>query len=246
MSDEELLIKYRKYKKKRSIIIMIIISFILGFALYLYNHFNNTSSSKINENEIVKEKIIKDEVAPVIILKEKNIEILKGDDINYLDYIESVTDDIDGNILDRILYENIDTSSIGMHSIIYSVSDSSGNSSQEILNVLVKEKEEENNQSQEQKVNRKSNQPKQTPQEPKQAEPTIESKPENNTVNQEQTTENKPSKKTIKYFLFSDGYTMANVAEVCAEELRKTNKTGICSPIQDENGIYLGMKLETN
>ena len=39
---------------------------------------------------------------------------------------------------------------------------------------------------------------------------------------------------------------MKNVAEVCATELRKTNKTGMCSPIQDENGIYLGMKLETN
>jgi len=39
---------------------------------------------------------------------------------------------------------------------------------------------------------------------------------------------------------------MQNVSEACATELKKTNKTGICSPIQDENGIYLGMKLETN
>lgn len=39
---------------------------------------------------------------------------------------------------------------------------------------------------------------------------------------------------------------MQNVSEACATELKKTNRTGICSPIQDENGIYLGMKLETN
>ena len=45
--------------------------------------------------------------------------------------------------------------------------------------------------------------------------------------------------------MFKDGYTMMNVAEKCADELKKTNRKGMCSPLQDENGIYIGMKLET-
>ena len=247
MSDEELLIKYRKYKKKRMIIIIITIIFILIIGSCIYIHFNNTSSPEVNETK--EELLVKDEVAPVIKLKVKDIEILKGDDINYLEYIESVIDNNDGDLLDKVTYEEIDTSNIGEYSIIYSVSDKAGNSSQEIINVLIKEPEivedqpkeesQTNNKTSNQKQsNSKSNQT--TPkEEPKQEQP---SQPENNNNN-----ENKPTNnKIIKYFLFSDGYTMTNVAEVCAEELKKTNRTGMCSPIQDENGIYLGMKLETN
>ena len=86
-----------------------------------------------------------------------------------------------------------------------------------------------------------------------------ESKPSNNnntsnntpaqkpeTPPKEETPNNPSTEKIVKYFLFKDGYTMLNVSEICASELKKTNRTGICSPIQDENGIYLGMKLETN
>lgn len=86
-----------------------------------------------------------------------------------------------------------------------------------------------------------------------------ESKPSNNnntsnntpapkpeTPPKEETPNNPSTEKIVKYFLFKDGYTMLNVSEICAAELKKTNRTGICSPIQDENGIYLGMKLETN
>ena len=74
----------------------------------------------------------------------------------------------------------------------------------------------------------------------------------NNTTTKPEPPSNDPvedipsTKKIIKYFLFKDGYTMQNVSEACATELKKTNRTGICSPIQDEDGIYLGMKLETN
>lgn len=143
MSDEELLIMYQKYKRKRMIIIAVILLFILLISLYLYFHFNNTSSPEVEK--IKEEVIVKDEVAPIIKLKVNNIEITKGDDISYLDYIESVIDDKDGDLLDKVKYQEIDTSIIGEQSIIYSVSDNSGNSSQEILSVLIKEKILENN-----------------------------------------------------------------------------------------------------
>lgn len=243
MSDEELLIMYQKYKRKRMIIIAVILIFILLMSLYLYFHFNNTSSPEVEK--IKEEVIVKDEVAPIIKLKVNNIEITKGDDISYLDYIESVIDDKDGDLLDKVKYQEIDTSIIGEQSIIYSASDNSGNSSQEILSVLIKEKILENNNG-----SSSNNSPM-----PDKEKPSIPSnnnssnketnKPKDPVQNEKPIIENKPSTKIVKYFLFSDGYTMVNVAEACANELKKTNQTGMCSPIQDENGIYLGMKLET-
>ncbi len=244
MSDEELLIKYRKYKKKRMIIIFgLILIFLLVMISYLYFHFNNTSSPEIIEKK-QEELVIKDEDAPIIKLKINYLEITKGDDIHYLDYVESAIDEVDGDLIEQVQYEKIDTSVIGESSIVYTVSDKSGNSSQTILSVLIKEetKQEENSSSlPQQSENAKpiqKNEPAPTP-------------PKNEEIPSPSIQETSPkidntSGKIIKYFLFSDGYTMKNVAEVCATELRKTNKTGICSPIQDENGIYLGMKLETN
>lgn len=50
----------------------------------------------------------------------------------------------------------------------------------------------------------------------------------------------KPSNKD---FLFADGYTMENVTGVCTQALIESGASGMCIPIQDEDGIYLGMRL---
>lgn len=252
MSDEELLLKYRKYKKKRFIIIIGITFFllILIFSVILYFHFNNTSSTEPKENS-KEDVVIKDEDAPIIKLKTQEIEIMKGDDINYKDYIESVEDKIDGNLIEEVQYEMIDTSIIGEQSIIYSISDKAGNTSQAILKVTIKEKEEQVdiNNSEINSTETKSNSIKKDSN-----NKNSESKPSQNVEQnpqipkQEELTKkgNNTSEKIVKYFLFSDGYTMLNVSDACATELKKINRTGMCSPMQDENGIYLGMKLETN
>lgn len=250
MSDEELLIKYHEYKRKRMIIISIIVLFFILIAgLILYFHFNNTSSTELEEKP-KEEVIVKDEEAPIIKLKIEELELTKGDDINYIDYVESVIDKVDGNLIDELKYEEIDTSIVGEQSIVYSVNDKSGNTSQAILKVIVKEKEEPENQ---------ENIPENNSTENRQTPPKVESNQKNNTTTttpkeepkqtqpvQETPKNDNNSGKIVKYFLFSDGYTMMNVADACASELKKTNRTGMCSPIQDENGIYLGMKLETN
>ena len=251
MSDEELLLKYRKYKKKRFIIIGgITFLLILIFSVILYFHFNNTSSTepKVNSKEDV---VIKDEDAPIIKLKIKEIEIMKGDDINYKDYIESVEDKIDGNLIEEVQYEMIDTSIVGEHSIIYSVSDKAGNTSQAILKVIIKETEEQvdTNNSKTGSTKNKSNSIKNdSDNKNSESKPSQKEEQNSQTPKQEEATknDNNTSEKIVKYFLFSDGYTMLNVSDACATELKKINRTGMCSPIQDENGIYLGMKLETN
>lgn len=252
MSDEELLTKYREYKKKRMIIISIIaLFFILIAGLILYFHFNNTSSTDLEEKP-KEDVIVKDEEAPIIKLKIEELEVTKGDDINYIEYVESVEDKVDGDLIEELKYEEIDTSNVGEQSIVYSVSDKSGNTSQAVLKVIVKEQEapeepetpEENKSTESRKTppkeesnNKNTGTTQQPQQQPKQEQPKQEEPPKQ---------ENNTSGKVVKYFLFSDGYTMLNVADACASELKKTNRTGMCSPIQDENGIYLGMKLETN
>ena len=248
MSDEELLTKYREYKKKRMIIISIIVLFFILIAgLILYFHFNNTSSTDLEEKP-KEDVIVKDEEAPIIKLKTEELEVTKGDDINYIEYVESVEDKVDGDLIEELKYEEMDTSNVGEQSIVYSVSDKSGNTSQAILKVIVKEQEapeepetpEENKSTESRKTPPKgesNNKNTGTTQQPQQEQPKQEEPPKQ---------ENNTSGKVVKYFLFSDGYTMLNVADACASELKKTNRTGMCSPIQDENGIYLGMKLETN
>lgn len=224
MTDEQLLTMFRKYKKKRNIIIISILVIIIS-SIFIFLSISNTSSKNdAKSKEITNVSKEKDEIAPVIKLNTNYIEIIEGGDVDYLKYIESVIDDKDGDLLESITYNEIDTTKIGEQKIVYTVSDSSGNTSQEVVVVNVLKKEEQ------QPSNSASNNTTTKP------EP-----PSNDPV------EDIPStKKIIKYFLFKDGYTMQNVSEACATELKKTNRTGICSPIQDEDGIYLGMKLETN
>ena len=51
------------------------------------------------------------------------------------------------------------------------------------------------------------------------------------------------SKPQEKIFLYSDGYTQANVAQACLAELQASGRGGGCYPITDENGLYIGMRL---
>lgn len=248
MTDEQLLAKYRKYKKKRNIIIISILLIVI-ISVFIFLSISNTSSKEDEKpKEITNISEVKDEIAPEIKLRTNSIEITEGGDIDYLKYIESVIDDKDGDLLENIIYEEIDTSKIGEQKIIYTVSDSSGNTSQEVVIVNIKKKEEPVSPPKENTSSNKVETPKK-----EESKPSTNNNTSNNTASpqpetppQEESPSNPSNEKIVKYFLFKDGYTMLNVSEVCAAELKKTNRTGICSPIQDENGIYLGMMLETN
>lgn len=248
MTDEQLLAKYRKYKKKRNIIIISILLIVI-ISVFIFLSISNTSSKEDEKpKEITNIPEVKDEIAPEIKLRTNSIEITEGGDIDYLKYIESVIDDKDGDLLENIIYEEIDSSKIGEQKIIYTVSDSSGNTSQEVVIVNIKKKEEPVSPPKENTSSNKVETPKK-----EETKPSTNNNTSNNTASpqpetppQEESPSNPSNEKIVKYFLFKDGYTMLNVSEVCAAELKKTNRTGICSPIQDENGIYLGMMLETN
>ena len=72
-----------------------------------------------------------------------------------------------------------------------------------------------------------------------------ESNKENNSNNkqEEQKTEKTTSKPSNKDFLFTDGYTMENVTQAAQDYLTSSGYAGECVPIQDNEGVYLGMRV---
>ena len=72
-----------------------------------------------------------------------------------------------------------------------------------------------------------------------------ESNKENNSNNkqEEQKTEKTTSKPSNKDFLFTDGYTMENVTQAAQDYLTSSGYAGECTPIQDNDGVYLGMRV---
>lgn len=59
-------------------------------------------------------------------------------------------------------------------------------------------------------------------------------------TNSEKITNEKPANKD---FLFTDGYTMDNVTQAAQNYLKSSGRAGECIPIQDNEGIYLGMRV---
>lgn len=246
MTDEQLLVMYKKYKKKRIILFILLITIIL-ISISIYLCVSNTPrKDKVETNKSTNNEVIEDQTAPEIKLNIDNIEIMRGGDIDYLKYIESVIDDIDGDLMSKLTYVEIDTSLVGEQKIIYNVSDSSGNTSQAIIKVNILEKEIPIDNSSQQLSSSNPEPPTQDEITPSSNSGSVNStKPSDETKipSHNQTQTNSSQETIVKYFLFSDGYTMLDVSDICATELKKTNRTGMCSPIQDENGIYLGMKL---
>lgn len=223
MSDEELLNKYKSYKKKRNIII-IIISLLLALSILIVGNFPKNNENVPKTIETSKEEAEKDQISPILELKVETDEIEVNSVIDYKNYIKTAIDNVDGDITDNVEFNKIDTSQIGTFDIVYYVFDSSNNMTQKILQMTIIKKEE-------QVV---EDIPKKEEQNTKPTKPVID----NSKI--------ETKEPIIKYFMFKDGYTMGNVVEVCAEELKKSNRAGRCLPITDDNGIYLGMKLELN
>lgn len=254
MTDEELILMYQQYKNKRRIIIIVIIFLICVSLLVVYKFPKLDNNKNNDEHTEIKEEVL-DSVPPDLKLIVSSIEIIQDEEIDYISYIESAIDDIDGDLKDKVEFNEIDTSIIGEQIIVYFVSDSANNSIQKELLVNVKEKEVEvetpkTEQSSQDNKKTESSQSKGNTSNNSNSNSSNNGSNDSNTSNNTSTNNNSSQQATkeniVKYFLFSDGYTMANVTDACVSELKKYNRTGMCSPIQDENGIYLGMKLEIN
>ena len=109
--------------------------------------------------EVMKDSVVKevplvveviDTVSPVIVLKDEKITIEQGDDIDLTSNIESVNDEIDGDLsyLEEVLedsnnYYNVsysdDLNSVGSHEITINAVDKSGNVSSQVFTLEVVE-----------------------------------------------------------------------------------------------------------
>ena len=92
-----------------------------------------------------------DTTAPVITLKEESIQITEGEEYNFLDNIESVTDEVDGTIefLEEVLEDSVNyynlsyeenVFDVGVHEIKVVAKDKYGNEATATYNFEVKEK----------------------------------------------------------------------------------------------------------
>lgn len=81
-----------------------------------------------------------DDVAPIIVLKESAVTVDNGVKLNLKDYIESATDNVDGDLKEKVKYNSIDTNTAGNYTVNYEVDDSAGNHGTCSMIISIKEK----------------------------------------------------------------------------------------------------------
>lgn len=81
--------------------------------------------------------IQKDTTPPVLELSKKSIIVNVNDQIDYKSYIKEASDDRDGNILDKVTYNPVDTSKKGKQVMTYTLQDESGHEVKKDLTIHV-------------------------------------------------------------------------------------------------------------
>jgi len=128
--------KGEKMTKKSAIIILVSFIIVLNVIVGLFQKYVGKDEP---QNNTVEEQNIVDNEAPILVLKENKFVIYQGVDFNYEAFIVSATDNIDGDLRDKVQYNEVDFSNIGTYKIEYSVEDNAGNKTTEILDLIVKE-----------------------------------------------------------------------------------------------------------
>lgn len=81
----------------------------------------------------------KDEEAPTLKLTHKRIQIAQNETLDYKSYIKEANDNVDGDILASVQYNEIDTSKLGTYEVKYSLKDKAVNETNQTLTVDVVE-----------------------------------------------------------------------------------------------------------
>lgn len=132
-------------KKKKLWILLIIVLFFCSFTSVLFNYKDIKRNIEIVKEEQVekdkKEAMLKqDLVSPVLILKQDKLIMYQGDELNYKSFIKEATDNLEGDLIDKVKYTKIDTSKTGEFYVDYEVSDSASNVIKARLLVIIREK----------------------------------------------------------------------------------------------------------
>lgn len=83
---------------------------------------------------------VKDTAPPVLRLKMDRLTVYEGDEIAYADFVAEAYDNVDGDLTSKVIYTEIDVSHEGEQTILYTLTDSSGNTATAEIQVKVKKK----------------------------------------------------------------------------------------------------------
>ncbi len=92
------------------------------------------------EKEKYEEMLKSDEVAPILILTQDKLVMYQEDAINYKSFIKEASDNLEGNLIERVKYNELDVNKIGEFVVSYEVSDKALNTTKIDLQVIIKEK----------------------------------------------------------------------------------------------------------
>lgn len=188
-------------------------------------------SKELSKNVVL---IVRDDIKPVIKLKHHTINIDYDKAIDLHSNIVSCTDNVDGDIKSKITIEDsVNTKKEGKYTVVYEVSDLSGNKATEKVNVIVKKKDNVNSIPNTRPSQSSSN----------------SSSSINNNSSQNHSSSNVPVKAKDKIFLFEqyggDSATTQNQAVNYGNKVLNGGKANRfdCVPVY-KNGLCIGYEVK--
>lgn len=131
--------------KKKAVFIIAVVIFLCS-AVSIFLNFGkikrNLELQKQAEAERMREEAVflEDFVPPVLILSQDKLISYKGDEINYLSFVESASDNLEGDLRDKVKYNEIDINTVGEYDVTYEVQDRASNVTIAKLHVIIREK----------------------------------------------------------------------------------------------------------
>lgn len=129
---------------KKKAIVVIVVAVILCSSVSIFLNYQRIKRNNELEKQLVAERLkeeavfLEDFVPPVLVLKQDKLVSYKGDEINYLAFVESATDNLEGDLIEKVKYSEIDIKTIGEYDVTYEVQDRAGNITQATLHVIIR------------------------------------------------------------------------------------------------------------
>lgn len=131
---------------RKKLLVVLIISIIVSSVVSISFNYRNikkniTIAKEIQqEQQEYEEQLKQDLISPILILKQDKIIMYQGDELNYKAFIKKASDNLEGDLTEKVKYTEIDTSKIGEFYVDYEVSDSASNTIKARLLVIIREK----------------------------------------------------------------------------------------------------------
>lgn len=206
----------------------------------------------IGDEKYTVEANIVDSVKPVIKVKDDSLTFEVGEMKGINNYY-SVSDNYDASKDIKVKVKNIDKlnkNKTGTYKLVIKAWDTSGNTASKKLTVIIKDtkKEEEKKKAEEEEKQREAERQQQQSVQQSQATSTNDNVSSYPATSNSSSQTQQPSSSTpvTRDYLFSQGYDMSSAPSACQSALLASGRSGSCTPLQDSNGIYLGMRLVLN